>query len=443
MKQHLLMPIAIAMLLANGPASAADTTKVSDQLQAWIARNAVAVRSVDAADEEFSDLAPLAKAIGSAQVVELGEPGHGAGTSFAAKVRLIKFLHQKMGFDVLVWESGMYDVALSDAGMRGGDDPVAAARRGVFQLWSDSEEVRPLFQYVKASQTTGHPLNMAGFDMQVTADGSMTRFASDLRSFVQALKEPSRSDTTALADQALAARTRLFATKFANEADLASLDNAARQILVGLRSTAVRKAHDSKEIAWMQHWIENMRHDARFRYESAHASVPSVERENFRDAQNFENLRWLIQEAYQGRKFIIWAHNVHVMKAGYSSDFRAVHVEAQPDDMKTTGARLTEWLGNRVYSIGMTTYQGKDALVTGGAATTIAPAAEDSLEGHLHALGQPFIFLDLRAADPALPIRNSIAARMPKYESNTIADPGCIYDGIFYIDRMEAATRLN
>jgi len=32
---------------------------------------------------------------------------------------------------------------------------------------------------------------------------------------------------------------------------------------------------------------------------------------------------------------------------------------------------------------------------------------------------------------------------MPKYEANAVSDPGRVYDGIFYIDRMEAATKLN
>ncbi|HWU54118.1 MAG TPA: hypothetical protein VN175_01370, partial [Rhizomicrobium sp.] len=118
MKRSLLLSIAALGCLTCGPARSADQG-ASDALQTWIAANAVTVRSVDAADEDFSDLEPLAKAIGPAQVVALGEPGHGAGTSFAAKVRLIKFLHQHLGFDVLVWESGMYDVELSQAGMRG------------------------------------------------------------------------------------------------------------------------------------------------------------------------------------------------------------------------------------------------------------------------------------------------------------------------------------
>jgi len=438
MKQSLLTIAFGCLVLASTLGVRADSPQ--DQLQTWIAGHAAAVRSVDASDEDFSDLEPLAKAIGYAPVVELGEPGHGAGTSFAAKVRLIKFLHQRLGFNILVWESGMYDVSLSDAGMRGNDDPITAARRGIFQLWSGAEEVRPLFDYIKASQTTAQPLHMAGFDMQVTADGSMDRFASDLRAFVQAIKMPAlRDEMAVLADQALAARKQLFASNFAAESDLTPLDQAAGGLLKALRRqrAAFLAVHDAKSIAWMEHWIENMRLDARQRYDSRHSIGSEVARENRRDARNFENLRWLIRQGYPGKKFIVWAHNVHVMKAGYAADFRAVHAEPQPGDMKTTGGLLADLLGSRVYSIGMTAYQGKDALATGGPATVIDPAPADSFEGRIHALGQPFVFLDLRT------LHAPLSARMPKYEANAIADPARVYDGIFYIDRMEAATKLN
>jgi hypothetical protein len=55
----------------------------------------VAIRTVDPADQDFSDLEPLRAAIGTARIVQLGEPSHGAGSSFAAKTRLVMFLHQR------------------------------------------------------------------------------------------------------------------------------------------------------------------------------------------------------------------------------------------------------------------------------------------------------------------------------------------------------------
>src|SRR5689334_8531493 len=173
------------VFLLNGASSlmigGAAHAEPHDILQAWLETHALPVRTIDAADEDFSDLQPLGDAIGQARVVQLGEPSHGAGSCFAAKSRIVKFLHQRHGFDVLIWESGLYDVALAQAGMRSGEDAMTAARRGVFTLWSMSAEVKPLFEYVKASQATMRPLEMAGFDLQVTADGSTARFAEDLR----------------------------------------------------------------------------------------------------------------------------------------------------------------------------------------------------------------------------------------------------------------------
>jgi erythromycin esterase len=193
-------------------ALAASASPSPDELQKWIAERAVTVRTIDAADENFSDLEPLIDAIGTARVVQLGEPSHGAGSSFAAKVRLIKFLHQRMGFDVVAWESGLYDVHLAQAGMRAGDDAVAAALTGIFAIWSATEEVRPLFEYAKVSQATGRPLDMAGFDMQISAEKFTDRFAADLRSFVGVLRDQTLRDrASGLVEQALAAHRRLFA----------------------------------------------------------------------------------------------------------------------------------------------------------------------------------------------------------------------------------------
>src|SRR5262245_11525127 len=78
------------------------TAGAADKLQDWMAEHAVSIRSIDVKDDDFSDLEPLMAAIGTSRVVQMGEPSHGAGSAFAAKARLIKFLHQRMGFDVLV-----------------------------------------------------------------------------------------------------------------------------------------------------------------------------------------------------------------------------------------------------------------------------------------------------------------------------------------------------
>ncbi len=61
----------------------------------WLKKHAVAVRTIDPKDDDFADLMPLVKAIGSARVVALGEQSHGDGAAFLAKHRLIRFLHER------------------------------------------------------------------------------------------------------------------------------------------------------------------------------------------------------------------------------------------------------------------------------------------------------------------------------------------------------------
>ena len=67
----------------------------------WLRKNAIPIRTIDPADDDFTDLMPLKQRIGDARIVQLGEQTHGDGATFHAKSRLIRFLHQHMGFDVL------------------------------------------------------------------------------------------------------------------------------------------------------------------------------------------------------------------------------------------------------------------------------------------------------------------------------------------------------
>ena len=67
------------------------------------------IRSTDARDNDYRDLQFLKELWKDKKLVLLGEQSHGEGTVFEAKVRLIKFLHEEMGFEIVAFESGLYD----------------------------------------------------------------------------------------------------------------------------------------------------------------------------------------------------------------------------------------------------------------------------------------------------------------------------------------------
>jgi hypothetical protein len=66
------------------------------------------VVSADPTVGDFRDLEQLAPALRRASVVALGEATHADGTSFALKSRLVRYLHERMGFHVLAWEAGLF-----------------------------------------------------------------------------------------------------------------------------------------------------------------------------------------------------------------------------------------------------------------------------------------------------------------------------------------------
>ena len=61
---------------------------------------------------------------------------------------LVRFLHERMEFDVLAFESGLYHVGRAWERMRGGVPARTAARGATFPIWSRRQQVQPLIDYV-------------------------------------------------------------------------------------------------------------------------------------------------------------------------------------------------------------------------------------------------------------------------------------------------------
>ena len=72
-----------------------------------------------------------------------------------------------LGFDVLAWESGLYDVHGVWEHVRAGEDVLTASRRGIFGVWTRSQQVLPTLDYVQGTLGTARPLEMAGIDNQL------------------------------------------------------------------------------------------------------------------------------------------------------------------------------------------------------------------------------------------------------------------------------------
>ena len=452
------IPFALAagllLLAANSAWSQAGPGPEIEKRLDWIRANAVVVRSVDPADEDWSDLAPLAESIGAARIVQIGEASHSAGTDFATKVRLIKFLHEKMGFDVLVWESGLFDCREMDTALRSDVPVVDAARKGAFTIWV-TEETMPLFEYARKTWLTDRPLRMAGFDEQFSSKNAPTRFLAKLNAFFDAVGPdfPGNGIRKDLGELAALMESRTLNPDSYKK--VAPAISAAIEAIDagGPRASRFR---DPLEIAFFRRTLKDLQV---FSASSAARNTPEFAKGledpavrdknnafwNARDAQNAENMKWLLEEYFRGRKLIVWAHNGHVMSCYYNKDWRSLTLKKPEGAIVPMGVFLKESLGLDVYTIGLTGYSIEKGSLGPGAKDFVPPAPPaGSIEDLCHRTGQPHLFIDLRRVgnDPDHWLRKPIVFGGRGYTWETIEDWTKAFDAFFFNDVIKPSRMI-
>ena len=380
---------------------------------AWLSRNAPAIRSIDPTVEHdgFADLEPLKAAIGNARVVVLGEQSHGDGATFLAKGRLIKFLHQRMGFDVLAWEAGLFNAHDMDAAVRDRTVPIDDAMgRGLFPIWALSAQVRPVFDYARSVAGTRRPLEMAGFDHQFSGAGP-SRWRNALVGFLD------EADPSLLPDDLRASLRNDVRTVFASDSKAPDIRRVAAKwralsALFDASRAKLERAHPTAEVALMRRTVDaallSLEGLARLREAAGQFRAAD---NNLRDQWMGETLVWLANERYKGRRIIVWAASFHTLhdptaiKLGPDASFSY-------ENVLTMGQVARRSLRDAIYTVGFTAAEGRAARVTDGETLQLEPPIEGSLEDLCLGVGRRFLFVNLRGLPLSHWLRRSISARV-------------------------------
>lgn len=432
-----LVPAVVVIGVACGGGSAPPVP--SDPVE-WLASQAIPVASIDPANRDFSDLQPLRDVIGDSRVVMLGEQTHGEGTVFLTKTRLIEFLHQEMGFDVLAFESGLFDMRKAWEAMAQGGDPREAFATGVFAVWAESAEVQPLIAYLGEVATGDNPLELAGFDSQFTGSGSRVSLVTELEGFLAAEGSPlpDESRWPAFRETLIG----LVVGSHYNERPSEEEKERFREVMGELRewiggggvgergsersfwSQLLKSTSAQAEGVW-QLDLENM----------------TVESTIYRDEQMGDNLIWLADDWYRGRKIIVWAATFHIARNIGEVDSRMP--EADLTKAMTMGHRVWQALGDDVYNLGFTAYEGEAAPLFSDSAQVLAVPTEGSLEDLLAQAGLQNAIVDFRGAGPALSwLSQPMLSRLLAYDEME-ADWTAILDGLFFNRVMKRSTRAD
>jgi erythromycin esterase len=403
----------------------------SDPRTEWLRRNAVPIRSIDPEDEDLSDLEFLRQELSGARLVLLGEADHGDGSDFRAKTRLIKFLHREMDFDVLVFESDLYGMSVAWRMLQADVEPHEAFLRGAFRVWAWSEQVQPLLHFVAASARTNCPLELAGFDSQFNTQ-SLTAASRD--SLLPELRRVLRRSGIGgpLAD-ARSRSSRVFARVLTDRQYLPTPEEQA-ELVRSLRSAAerVRQAGSERSTIFWAQLLRSASVQVDLALDDLREPNDSL-LSNRLDRQRAENLLWLVDTYYQGRKLIVWTHTVHTMR-------NAHHTAWGRQVGFTMGEAVCEALRERCFAVGFTSYEGMALYATAspGLEQSVIPDQDRAFEFEelMQATGREFAWLNLRRARAGPWFSGAFLAR-PVYHRTERAPWSEVLDALVFIRTQE------
>ena len=394
------MRVLTLAIYATAVACAQATAQDDASRIAWLKDNAVVIRTIDPRDEDYADLEPLIAAIGDARIVQLGEQSHGDGACFHAKSRIAKFLHVRMGFDLIVFESGFFDCTLANAAFARGDDPLTAARFGIFGIWSESEQVRALWEYIADSHRGGNPLHLAGFDSQLTGDG-FSEFIPSLEGFLAkslpgtmtaVLRESLRKGVSHVSNPREHRLSREEFGEFLVAADeiIAVFDAA----LLNERQA------DTEAMQVQRRYVVNLRAFVSQMYWQTNAAQAKEEGEDwtkYREPFMAETLLLIARTLHPDRKIITWGASSHLMHGSRGIEWQqpAGGYGPDPTGFVPMGDTVREALGEEVYTIGFIAYGGAVGRPWTGT-SPLPTAPKGSLDELCFQTGERFLFVDLR-----------------------------------------------
>jgi erythromycin esterase len=429
---------ALGLILASAGLSLG--AGAEDRQVAWLKKEAVALRSIEPGDEDFSDLEPLRSLLADKRIVILGEASHGDGSTFLAKSRLVRFLHREMGFDVLAFESGFYDCWKAWQRIQAGEDPATAFRQSVFPIWSKSAQVQSLISYFAAAARSPRPLELAGVDLQFTGEMAKRLLDEDLKRLAVAAGMPAEE----LSARVSGPLTNLVEGSYeTGEIPPA----AARAELVKAFEEVARRLREVKEPSpeqafWLR-FAESTRQLATNSWSTDWNRPPLEDPDSFavRDRVMGENLVWLARHRFPGRKIVVWAASFHSAR-----EVDEIDVPSPPHmrlfrTLQPMGAVARRELKEQVYTVAVLAYQGR--YILSNRPIEIWQPSAGSLEDLFHRTGLPYAFLDLSRTG-RLPgwLRDPQVARPMGYKEMK-APWGRVFDAILFIDRMAMSEKAS
>lgn len=313
-------------------------------------------------NEDFSNYAILKEELKDVEIVMLGEQSHGEATVYQTKIKLIKYLHKELGYDLLVFEGGFYDCHKAWELIEQGYDVRAAMGRSIHDIWSTTKDLIPLAEYIKEAKDSKNELKLLGFDSQFIGKLSLI---SDLSDYLEKKHE------TLLKTSGWRHLKENF--EYAAKFEFKKIKKNRPELDTIFLNQLIQEINQFPPDSESDFWIQVLKNLKTYLTDIGFGT-------SGRDKQMAENLIWL-KEKYPESKIICWGATSHFLYNSMVVRMKSPIVQLFGGNFYKKelmmGHYVKEIYGEKVYTVGFTAFEGYYGL---DYIKKIKPAKKGTLE---------------------------------------------------------------
>ncbi len=313
-------------------------------------------------NEDYSNYSALKELLKDVEIVMLGEQSHGEATTYQTKIKLIKYLHEELGYDLLVFEAGFYDCHKAWELIEQGEDIRTSMGRSINDIWSATKDLIPLAEYLKETKDKGNELKLLGFDSQFIGKLS---FISDLAEYLKIVDKEilMTNDWKRLKEN----------FEHVAKVEIKKLKRNEPKLDTIFLNHLIEILNKTPSDYQSNFWVQTLKNLKVFLSDMAFGTAG-------RDQQMAANLIWL-KEKYPESKIICWGATDHFLYNSSGIRMKNPIIQLIGGNYykkhPMMGHYVKEHYSEKVYTIGFTAFQGSYGL---DYTKKIKPAKEGTLE---------------------------------------------------------------